>query len=159
MRATSWRMTGSWRRPNSSARPSTRSPAPEPAAAMSVSPGRTASPARESRSSGRMLAADPELPNEPAESMVRSLARVVSTTGHPSPTSPMRLPAGTRAEVKNTSLKMARPVISRIGRTSMPGWSMSMTKYERPWCLGSDGLVRAMRMPKRAAWAPEVQTF
>ncbi len=33
----------------------------------------------------------------------------------------MRFSAGTRTSVKNTSLNNASPVISRIGRTSMPG--------------------------------------
>ena len=75
-----------------------------------------------------MEALDPELPKEPAPSIVRSLARVVSATDQPSPSSPIWFAAGTRASVRNTSLKIARPVISRMGRTSMPGCSISMTK-------------------------------
>ena len=94
-----------------------------------------------------MAAPDPELPKEPAPSIVRSLASVVSATAHPSPSPPIWFSAGTRASDKNTSLKIERPVISRMGRTSMPGWSISMTKYVSPACLGTDGSVRAIRMP------------
>ena len=101
----------------------------------------------------------PELPNEPAPSIVRSLASVVSATAHPPPTSPSTSSCSTRASVKKTSLKMARPVISRIGRTSMPGWCMSMTKYVRPRCLGTSESVRAIKIPNLAMCAPEVQTF
>ena len=41
----------------------------------------------------------------------------------------------------------------------MPGASIGQMKYEMPWCLGSSGSVRAMRMPKRAYCAPLVQIF
>ena len=35
---------------------------------------------------------------------------------------------GTRTSVRNTSLNIARPVISRSGRISTPGWCMSSAK-------------------------------
>ena len=54
---------------------------------------------------------------------------------------------------------MWAPVISTIGRTVTPGASMVQTKYEMPRCLGASGSVRAMRIPKRASWASEVQIF
>ena len=41
----------------------------------------------------------------------------------------------------------------------MPGWSMSMTKKLRPWCLGTSRSVRASSMPRSAYWAPDVHTF
>lgn len=56
----------------------------------------------------------------------RSLARVVRASGHPPSTSPMTQSSGTKTSVRNTSLNMARPVISRRGRTSMPADAMSM---------------------------------
>ena len=58
----------------------------------------------------------------------RSLARVVIATRQPSPSPPSRLASGTRASLKKTSLKAASPVISRSGRTSTPGCSMSRRK-------------------------------
>ena len=61
--------------------------------------------------------------------------------------------------MKNTSLNRAVPVISLIGRTSMPGVSMGQTKYEMPRCFGVSGSVRAMRMPNLENCAPDVQTF
>ena len=41
----------------------------------------------------------------------------------------------------------------------MPGASMGQTKYEMPLCLPTPGSVRAIRMPKRANWASDVQIF
>ena len=52
-----------------------------------------------------------------------------------------------RTSVKNTSLNVCPPVISMIGRISMPGVSIGQMKYEMPWCLGASGSVRAMRIP------------
>ena len=42
---------------------------------------------------------------------VRSLARVVCATRHPSPGSPTTLATGIRTSSRNTSLKWASPVI------------------------------------------------
>jgi hypothetical protein len=83
----------------------------------------------------------------------------VTATVQPCSTSPITFACGTRASLKNTSLKVAPPVISFSGRTSMPGWCMSITKYVIPACLGTSTFVRAMRMPHFENWAPEVQTF
>jgi hypothetical protein len=54
--------------------------------------------------------------------------RVVLATRQPLFRPPMAESSATRASVRNTSLKSARPVISRSGTTSTPGWCMSMTK-------------------------------
>ena len=51
----------------------------------------------------------------------RSKASVVLATAQPPLRSPMIASSPTRASVRNTSLNIARPVISRSGRTSMPG--------------------------------------
>ena len=71
----------------------------------------------------------------------------------------MRFSAGTRTSVKNTSLNSASPVISRIGRTSMPGRSIGMMKYEMPRCFDTSPRVRAIRMPNLACAASDVQIF
>ena len=49
----------------------------------------------------------------------------------------------TRASSKNTSQKFEVPFICRSGRTSTPGWSMSIAKYVMPACFGTSTLVRA----------------
>ena len=64
-----------------------------------------------------------------------------------------------RTSSKNTSLNNAVPVISLIGRMSMPGVSIGQMKYEMPLCFGASGLVRAMRMPNFENCAPDVHTF
>ena len=61
---------------------------------------------------------------------------------------------GHAASLRNTSLNNARPVISRSGRTSTPGWCMSNANQVMPWCLGTSGLVRAISMPMSAIWPP-----
>ena len=58
--------------------------------------------------------------------------------------------SGTRAPSMKTSLNIARPVISRSGRISTPGWSISNPKYEMPVCFGDSGSVRAISMPEVA---------
>ena len=47
----------------------------------------------------------------------------------------------------------------RIGRTSTPGWCMSMMKAVRPLCFGASGSVRASSKPKRDLCAIDVQIF
>ena len=42
--------------------------------------------------------------------------------------------------MKNTSLNSAVPVISLIGRISMPGVSIGQMKYEMPLVLGDVGV-------------------
>ena len=66
---------------------------------------------------------------------------------------------GTRASLRNTSLNIAWPVISRSGRTSTPGWCMSSAKHVMPWCFGTSGFVRAISMPRSAICPPDVHTF
>ena len=58
----------------------------------------------------------------------RSLARVVRARRQPPFTAPTTQSSGTKTSVKNTSLNMAAPVISRSGRTSMPSLCMSTMK-------------------------------
>ncbi len=89
----------------------------------------------------------------------RSFIRVVRATAQPWPTAPSRWLSGMRTPVRKTSLNSASPVIWRSGRTSTPGACMSQRKYVMPWCLGSAGSVRAIRMAQRAVWALEVHTF
>ena len=88
-----------------------------------------------------------------------SLRMVVLVTFHPSLTVPTTLAAGMRTSLKNTSLKWATPCACTSGRTSMPGVRMSTMKYVMPLCLGTDGSVRQIRMPKSACCAEEFQTF
>jgi hypothetical protein len=99
----------------------------------------------------------------------RSFISSATARRQPSPSVPSRFSAGMRTSVKNTSLKLAAPVIWRSGLGSMPGVSMSTMNFEmaaphgrrwrRPLCLGASGLVRAMRMPIPEWWAPDVHTF
>ena len=64
-----------------------------------------------------------------------------------------------RTSSRKTSLNSAVPVGCTSGRTSIPGLVMSTMKKVIPLCLGTDGSVRASRMPKSAMWAPEFHTF
>ena len=98
-------------------------------------------------------------PCPPAPRLERSTISVVLPTAHPLLSPPTRASSATRQSVRNTSLNNARPVISRRGRTSMPGWCMSMANHEMPLCLGRSTSVRARSMPRSATWPPEVQTF
>jgi hypothetical protein len=80
-------------------------------------------------------------------------------TDQPSSTVPTTFAFGVRASVKKTSLNSASPVISRIGRTSMPGWSMGTRRNVMPLCFGADGFVRARTKIQLAVWADDVQIF
>ena len=95
----------------------------------------------------------------PDDSDTRSLPRVTFARPHPRFTSPTRFSAGRRTSSKKTSLNVCEPVISMMGRISMPGASMGQTKYEMPSCFGACGSVRAMRMPSCECWASDVQIF
>ena len=95
----------------------------------------------------------------PAPMAARSFISVVSATFQPLFTSPSRWSSRTRTSVKNTSLKLAPPVIWRNGRTSTPGARMSTMKPVRPLCLGRSGSVRAMISPMSLNCAPVVHTF
>jgi hypothetical protein len=68
-------------------------------------------------------------------------------TCQPASTSPMRRASGTRAPSRKTSLKAAPPVSCRMGRTSIPGWSMSMRNTVSPRLVREAGSVRASSMP------------
>ena len=58
----------------------------------------------------------------------RSLASVVRASLQPSPGSATTHSSGTKTSSRKTSLNSASPVISRSGRTSMPGLRMSTRK-------------------------------
>ena len=95
----------------------------------------------------------------PVDNETRSLPKVTFAKRQPSSCSPTRLAAGRRTSVKKTSLNVLAPVISRIGRISIPGRSIGQMKYETPLCLGASGFVRAIKMPYLAYCAPLVQIF
>ncbi len=59
-------------------------------------------------------------------------------------TSPTRFSFGTRTSEKNTSQKCEMPLISSIGRTSIPGVFMSTSRKLIPRCL-TEVSVRASR--------------
>jgi hypothetical protein len=81
------------------------------------------------RSATRRRSASIPPPNdEPLPIDTRSLASVVRASGQPPSTSPITQSSGTNTSSRNTSLNMARPVISRSGRMSMPGVAMSTMK-------------------------------
>ncbi len=58
----------------------------------------------------------------------RSWDRVELATRHPSFSGPISWSSGTKTSVRNTSLNSASPVSWTSGRTSTPGWCMSMTR-------------------------------
>ena len=62
------------------------------------------------------------------DSDTRSLPSVTLASDQPSFSSPTRFSAGSRTSVRNTSLKVWAPVISTIGRISMPGTSIGQMK-------------------------------
>jgi hypothetical protein len=65
--------------------------------------------------------------------------------------------------VKNTSQNNESPVISRIGRMSIPGSSMSTMNVVMPSCLRpreiAVGSVRMRNSPHFAICADEIQIF
>ena len=70
---------------------------------------------------------------------------------------------GCAASVKNTSLNISSPMMSRIVRHSMPGVSMSMMNAVMPSCLRfssiASGSVRSRNRPHFARCAVEIQIF
>ena len=78
---------------------------------------------------------------------------------HPSPGPITTLSAAVRAPSKVTSLKLPPPDIIRIGRTSMPGWSMGTRSMVMPRCRSASGSVRASRKIQLAVSASDVQIF
>ena len=95
----------------------------------------------------------------PVDNETRSLPSVTLANRQPSSCSPTKLAAGIRTSVKKTSLKVLAPVISLIGRISIPGKSIGQMKYETPLCLGASIFVRAIKIPYLACCAPLVQIF
>ena len=84
---------------------------------------------------------------------------MLRATFQPPLTSPTTQSSGTNTLSRKTSLNSASPVISRSGRTSMPGEDMSTRKYVIPSCRGEPGSVRAMQIAQSACLASEVQIF
>uniref|UniRef100_A0A6J7PY10 Unannotated protein n=1 Tax=freshwater metagenome TaxID=449393 RepID=A0A6J7PY10_9ZZZZ len=76
--------------------------------------------------------ATPKFPPPPLPIEARSNVSVVLATAHPLFSPPITMSRCTRASVMNTSLNIARPVISRNGRTSTPGWCMLSAKNVIP---------------------------
>ena len=91
--------------------------------------------------------------------VLRSFISVVIATCQPSFTFPSRWSSGTRTSVRNTSLKLAPPVIWRSGRTSTPGACMSIRNAVMPRCLGARGSVRQSTSPMSLRCALVVHTF
>ena len=84
-------------------------------------------------------------------------------TSQPLPSSPSRSPTGIFTSSKNTSQNSESPVISRIGRMSMPGSSMSTMNVVMPSCLRpraiAVGSVRMRNRPHFAICADEIHVF
>ncbi len=51
------------------------------------------------------------------------------------------------------------PVIWTMGRSSIPGWSIGRSRYDRPAWRSEPGSVRAIRKIQSAYWASDVHTF
>ncbi len=64
-----------------------------------------------------------------------------------------------RAPAKNTSLNSDVPVSWTMGRISMPGASMRISRNEMPLCLGASRSVRASTKHQSLQWASDVHTF
>ena len=65
----------------------------------------------------------------------------------------------TRTSSRNTSLKLAPPVICRMGRTVTPGASSFTMNAVMPACLAPVESLRQMAKPQSANTAEEVHTF
>ena len=129
-RARDWRSRGSADEPNCSIRRSHSSAAPplmakEKASMWAAWPVWYSATVMDRSALPKRL---PPPPPNPGLEGSRSLDKVVMATRQPSPRAPRRSSSCTLASVKKTSLKAASPVISRNGRTSTPGWSMSIRK-------------------------------
>jgi hypothetical protein len=98
-------------------------------------------------------------PDPGPEIICRSPPSVVRATSHPRPSGPIRCESGTRALSRNTSLNSASPLSWRSGRTSTPGWCMSIAKYVMPSRFGAAGSVRASSIPISDWCAHVLHTF
>ena len=155
-RARPWRTAGSEvRPPRGPARRGAESPGREATDGASAPGATTNAPAGRSRSPAIGPGLAVVVAPSPRTGALEGERRVGHGPALPSP--PTRSAAGA-ASVMNTSLKNLRPVISRSGRTSMPGWSMRIRKYEIPACLGTSTFVRATSIALLATWPPDVHT-
>jgi hypothetical protein len=124
-------------------------------ASAGASAGRSTPPAARTGSSSRSSAVGPMPHSTPPGGQRHPLvAERHLGQRHPSFTSPTRFSAGMRTSVKNTSLNVCPPVISMIGRISMPGRVHRADEVRDALVLGTSGSVRAIRMPNLAYWAP-----
>ena len=91
--------------------------------------------------------------------MPRSKPSVPIATRHPLLTPPTTRSALVRASLKKTSLNSAEPVSCFSGFTSMPGWRIGQSRYDRPLCFGASASVRQTTKHQSERWASVVQTF
>ncbi|CNG99657.1 Uncharacterised protein [Mycobacterium tuberculosis] len=93
--------------------------------------------------------------------MARSWPNDPVATRHPAFNSPTRFSTGTRASVKNTSLKSTSSWsdTDANGRRTTPGVSVGMSNALIPLCFGASGSVRTNVKSTSAWWAPDVHTF
>jgi hypothetical protein len=89
----------------------------------------------------------------------RSWARAETVTFQPCPSAPSRFATGTRTLSKNTSAKIWPPAMFLIGRTVIPGVSISTSRQVMPSCLSEPASVRTSRMIHFDHIAIEVQIF
>ena len=93
--------------------------------------------------------------------MFRSWPSDPFATRQPSLSGPTRFSAGTRASLKNTSLK-SRSSTSHAdanGLRTTPGRSVGIISALMPLCLGASGSVRTKASNTSASCAPDVHTF
>ncbi len=141
--ATSAALAAKWSRTEGSSSAGVPSSSTQPAASRSAA----SMPLRRMRSVRSRIA------------IARSAARVPCATAQPLFSAPTRFSAGTTTSSRKSSQNPATPVACRMGRASIPGVSMSMTRQEMPLCLDASGSVRT-RIMHRSAWlARLVQTF
>ena len=77
----------------------------------------------------------------------------------PSPSAPTRFATSTSTSSKNTSAKCAAPLMSRSGRTVMPGLFMGISKYVMPSVLRPGEPVLTNANIQSARSAIDVHTF
>ena len=80
-------------------------------------------------------------------------------TDQPSLSLPSRASFGATASVKKVSQKGEAPAMSLIGRVSMAGWRMLISRKLMPSCFLAVGSVRTRAPHQAEYWAPEVQIF
>ena len=91
---------------------------------------------------------------------VRSLPSRYFATLQPLFSSPTRFATGTFTSVKKTSFRWWLPSMEMIGRTSIPGVFMSISRKEMPSCrFAAAGSVRTRQKHQSALCAVLVQIF